>query len=279
MDHLQAVKADRAVELLHHLRVEFRGPVVVAGGEDVAGVETDSHPLVLVDALDDGSDFLERAAERGPLTGSRFEQCDRPVVRNRSVDLVERLGEPFDPGFHSRPGVGTGVRDEVGNAKFVAAFKLIGEGRDRLGEDIFLGRRKVDQVGIVDNKLVEADASAFDLGPKLLDDSRIKWFCLPLTFVLRENLDRFRSDIHAALGSAVDAARSRDVRAKCQHHVRYPSAWFAWSISSASFVALCPTTTSSPPITMGRRSRVGSSSMSESNWSSVSASISADRAR
>jgi hypothetical protein len=57
------------VQVLDRSLVAVACPDVIAGGEDVAGVETDSHPAAVIDQAEHVAKFFEAASEAASLAG------------------------------------------------------------------------------------------------------------------------------------------------------------------------------------------------------------------
>ena len=63
MKQTDAADSDCLIELLNRSLVRVAAAQVITGSEDVARVEADADPPSLVDAIDDLSQLLERAAD------------------------------------------------------------------------------------------------------------------------------------------------------------------------------------------------------------------------
>ena len=87
MQRAEAVEADDRVEVVDDAGQPLRRPHVVAGGEQVAGVEADAEALVAAGQLDQRRELLERAAERAAGAGGVLE------VQRARLGLRERLGD------------------------------------------------------------------------------------------------------------------------------------------------------------------------------------------
>ena len=86
--HLDAVEADDAIERLERLAIALFGADVVAGGQQVAGVEADADARRAVEPLEDRREVLEAVAEVGALPGGVLEQdhrCRAAAARRSSV--------------------------------------------------------------------------------------------------------------------------------------------------------------------------------------------------
>ena len=93
----EPVEADHAVELVEHGGERLGGADVVAGGEQVAGVQADAEPLVAAGGLDQPRELLERAPERAAGAGGVLE------VQRAVVGLGERLGDHLRRALDRRP--------------------------------------------------------------------------------------------------------------------------------------------------------------------------------
>ena len=71
---LELFETDDPVEFVESPPVPFFGGDVVAGGEDMAGVEADGKTVGEGGAVDDGLQVLEPVADIGPLAGGGFQE-------------------------------------------------------------------------------------------------------------------------------------------------------------------------------------------------------------
>ncbi len=67
---------------------EFVAAKIVAGGEEVGGVEADAEAILRFCFFDDGGEMLELVAEGGALAGGDFQASDYTVRRDALVDDV-----------------------------------------------------------------------------------------------------------------------------------------------------------------------------------------------
>jgi hypothetical protein len=67
VERADVLDADMAFEVVDRPLVAVARPQLVAGREDVAGVDADADALLVVDELPDRAELLERAAEAGAL--------------------------------------------------------------------------------------------------------------------------------------------------------------------------------------------------------------------
>jgi hypothetical protein len=105
----QGVPADPLPDLGEHLRVAGRLVEGVAGGEGVAGVEADPHPVRRGDLGADGRQVLQAMPQAGALPRGVLQQhADRGSGEAREHG-VERRRHPFDAGLLARPQVRAGV--------------------------------------------------------------------------------------------------------------------------------------------------------------------------
>jgi len=106
MEEAEPAETDAAGEVVEGLTVARFGRQVVAGGEEMTGVQTDADAGGAARELDDPRQMLESPAERGALAGGVFEQHPRPVRRAVREKRRHRFGNAVEAcGLGSRPGV------------------------------------------------------------------------------------------------------------------------------------------------------------------------------
>ena len=115
---IQANQRDRIRETF--VRARFLAADVVAGGEDMRGIETNTKPFRLAHVVDDVGDLFESLAETRSLTGRRFERDPGFHFRNIREHAVDRFDDLFESGFFA----GAEMRARMQNQK--RQFKLIG---------------------------------------------------------------------------------------------------------------------------------------------------------
>lgn len=89
MDAGDAIKADVFRKLLDHTFIVARLAEVIARGEKVAGVKTDTESLGLLSSVYHLPDLTKFVTEGGSLTGGRFEQHARHKAARRAMRFVE----------------------------------------------------------------------------------------------------------------------------------------------------------------------------------------------
>ena len=77
-------------------------PVGETGGQQVTGVETDPHPQMAVETIDDLGKMLEAVSKVGALPGRAFEQHQRRIVRTLVQQRAERFGDQAEVAAHGR---------------------------------------------------------------------------------------------------------------------------------------------------------------------------------
>src|SRR5256884_7106719 len=104
--------ADGRLALAHGAPVARLGAEVVAGGEQMAGIQADAEPLGPSRALHERGQLAERAADRVAGAGGVLERDLDAIARGARERLVERGGDPSEPGLepgaHWRSPVGGG---------------------------------------------------------------------------------------------------------------------------------------------------------------------------
>ena len=105
-------------EFAHHGRIALGGTKIVAGREEMAGVEADPDPFGVFDALKNGGELLEPVSDSRSLAGRRFQKDAAAIGGARAVDFVERSGDAPDAGLETVIQVGAGwtTRPETSNA-------------------------------------------------------------------------------------------------------------------------------------------------------------------
>ena len=205
----EAVQADRSIGGLEH-RLEARCCAdVVAGGEQVAGVEAQPEPGRAARGLDQRVQLLERASERPARAGGVLE------VQRAGAGLGERLGDHsagVGDGVGQRPVLGrAGVQHDAGRADRVADAQGVRERRQRLGPQVRIVGGAVDQVDGMDHDCPEiARVHGLPKGGEVL--VRVGGGT-PHPRGLAEDLDRLAAQLGAALHRQRQAAGVRDVGA------------------------------------------------------------------
>ena len=148
MDGLEARKADDAVELRQHL-VEVLADVVTAV-PDVAGVEADAELCAEFDAVDDGAQLLERAADLRALARHRLQEDRRLLVRRE--DIVELLGNQRDALLSALTDVASGVEVVEVAGQVLEPLQVVGHRLVGKAAQVLLGRTGVHRVGRMRDK-------------------------------------------------------------------------------------------------------------------------------
>src|SRR5690606_24544806 len=107
---------------------------VVAGGEEMGGIEADAEPLRVAREGDDLRKVLQAPAEPRALPGGALKADERLAPRHAGEDVVERLGHALKPRRLSLAHVGARMRHEQRDAEQVAAPDLLGEEVDALAQ-------------------------------------------------------------------------------------------------------------------------------------------------
>ena len=105
VEALQPLQPDKAVELRHGVGIALRRGGVVAGGEGVAGIETDREFPWIFRAVDNCSQFLEGPPQVGPLPGGGLDQYLPVELRHFAEELVKGRNYPCQAGLRrDQPG-------------------------------------------------------------------------------------------------------------------------------------------------------------------------------
>ena len=209
--HLQPIEADQPLELPEGGRVAAGRADVVAGGEQMAGVEADADPAVAVGLRDDRCELLERGPERRALPGGLLEQNHRLAAAPRAQQLEERRGDEREAiGLVAR-GIASRVQDDAEQAERFGAIDLVAHRLDRHPAQRRQRGGEVDQVAAVRHDGV--DAGRRHLRPELADLVGRQRAAAPLARVLGEDLQRLAAVRHGALHGPRQPAGHRHVRA------------------------------------------------------------------
>ena len=91
-------------------------PIVIVGGtqripgrENMAGVEAETQPIGLAEAIEDHRKMLEAPAQGGALAGGGFQQAADCQPAGLGMDFIQCPGNPAEAGFFVAGGVGSGV--------------------------------------------------------------------------------------------------------------------------------------------------------------------------
>ena len=209
MQRAHGAAAERARGLAQHCAQLLGRADVVAGGEQVAGVEAHAEPLARAGRVDQLGELVERAPERA--AGS----CRVLEVQLAAFAVGERRGDRL-AGARDRladvPGLRRArVQDHGARADRVPDAQRVRQRRQRFGADLLVVGGAVEQVDGVDQ-------DGFDraVGHRLAERRDVfvaidRRFPLPRRLV--EDLDRLTAALHTALDCLRQAAGGRDVRA------------------------------------------------------------------
>ena len=118
---------------------------VVAAVPDVAGVEADTELVIVFDAVDDGAQFLKRAADLRALARHRLQEHGRLLVRREHI--VELLCDEFDALLSSLPDVAAGVEVVEIAGQVLEALDVVGHRLVCKAPQIFLSGTGIHRVG------------------------------------------------------------------------------------------------------------------------------------
>src|SRR4029079_9832854 len=81
MKYLELIESDNLVKIGHRHIVGSLIPEIVSSGKDMAGIETNPDPALVLDQRDNGGDFLESPSQMRPLPCRRLKQDHRRAIR------------------------------------------------------------------------------------------------------------------------------------------------------------------------------------------------------
>src|SRR5207253_4719013 len=203
--------ADGRLALGHGAPVARRGPDVVAGREQMAGIQADAEPLGPSRALDERGQLAERAADRVAGAGGVLERDLDAIARGARERLVERGGDPSEPGLEPGAHVRARMEDDAREAERLRALELVGERGHRLGPQ---GRIRISQVDEVARMGEDVSDRCRTTGcgerPRFI---RREGLGRPLSLVFQEDLDRAAAELAPALEGQMQPTRDGYVSA------------------------------------------------------------------
>src|SRR5438874_10774886 len=185
---------------------------VVAGDEQVAGVQAHAHPLGAPHAPDDPRQVLERSPERVAPAGRVLEGHAHAGARRADQRLVHRPRHRVEAGLPPRAHVRAGVHDQTAETQRLGALQLVRERVDGLPPGRGHGRGQVDEVAAVREGVPDPRAAA--RGAERAGGGRVEGRRRPLALVLEEDLDGAAAEVAAPRRRQGKAARDRDGRAQ-----------------------------------------------------------------
>ena len=140
-----------------------------------------------MNAIDHGSELLERGAEARALAGGGFKQAAGFDAVRLAVRFVESTYHGGNASLFATGCKSTWVRYEIRNSKSIGANHFENERVDRLFPQRGIGTRQVDEVGVMRERMRDTKFSE----PVLEERDVVvgKFFGLPLVVVLGEQLD------------------------------------------------------------------------------------------
>lgn len=208
---VEVIEADDPIEFFQGFFPALFGADVVAGDENVAGVDADADPDFFMNRLDDRGDLLKSVADARSLPRGHFEEeAGLPTLRE-IFEFEEAFNNRFDALLDGSTGGSAGMKIEVRDFEEMAPLKFFAKSVSAFFERLCDGRSKVDQVAVV----------AHDLGNACLiegffpeSDLFIPDFAaVPLFLVAGEELDGGRADVAPLVKGILGPARSRGMGA------------------------------------------------------------------
>src|SRR6266571_3921261 len=111
MDRRETVESNQAIEFAEGLLDPGFAADVVAGGEDVRGIETNTEPLRLAHVFDEVSDLLEPVTETRTLPSRCLQRDPRFHLWNFAKHAVDRSDNFFEAGFFASADVGARMQN------------------------------------------------------------------------------------------------------------------------------------------------------------------------
>lgn len=198
----------------HRLRSGLAGQVV-AGGEEVAGVQADADPPGCIDPRENLLQVLESVPKAVSLSGGGFEADPGGESGQPSVHLVERPSH--QPEALPRRWVRTRMEDQRADAERLAPEQLLSYRVQAASPNDRILRRKVDEVAPVSDRRHARGACGTSERSSLLGGERGS---APGPAGAGEDLQRACAVLHRATEGERDAARDRLVRAQ-PHTARF----------------------------------------------------------
>ena len=147
VERAEVFQPDYLLEIIQRLFESRRFPQVVPRGVDVAGIETDADPFLVIDEGDDVAQVFERGADDVAAARHGFE--DGRDGSGGRVGAIEGFGDAGDGGGAGVAACPARVKVVESDAEGFAAAEVVEEGIVSLGGffGVFLG--EVDEVGAV----------------------------------------------------------------------------------------------------------------------------------
>ena len=238
MPAAQVAQADGRVEFVEHPRVACARAQVVAGREQVAGVQAHPGAIGIGDALDQRGKLFEGAADVRPLPRRALHHGRHAFgLLQRLVDVPGDLLDAALAGhLHALLG-GAGVEVQVAEPEHLAAAHLVQERDAGLGDHLRIGTAQVDQVAVMRQDVAGREpvlpAGAAEGGGVLVRQRAL----VPDPLVAGEHADGGGAELHRIAHGVLDAPGDRHVRADAFH----PAVLIGRPVAEVSCPALpCP---------------------------------------
>ena len=182
-----ALDADVFRQFSDHSRVIRFGADVVAGGENVTGVDANADALGGSQPMDDRTEFGEISSQARALAGGGFQQRHAANVGMLAEDLIQRRRGTFHGNLDRLLARGSGVDDQVRDIKRIAALELFDESAPAFVVEFVARGGEVDQICRVSHD--GGDTRRFAQFLPLGQISGFERRRFPLSLVFDENLD------------------------------------------------------------------------------------------
>ena len=146
MNGSETIESDYAIEFAKRFLSPPFAADVVAGGENVRGVQTNTKALRFAHVLDDARDLLESVAETRALASGCFERDPRFDFRDFSKHAVDRGDDFFESGFFAGAEMRAGMKNQKWKLELIGPSKLFRQSADGIRVKLRIGGREIDQI-------------------------------------------------------------------------------------------------------------------------------------
>lgn len=211
VDNAETVQADGFVEQSDGVSVTVVGAEIVAGGEDVAGVEADAKAVGRFDSVDDAGEVFEGVAEGVAGAGGGFEQ-DFSSGGDFFEDTVQGGADLVDALDDAPAAVGAGVEYKKVDVKKVATAVFVEKGGEAFSIDGSVGCGGIDQIAAVGDNGIKTGLAADLL--ECVDLGWDQWGMVPLSLISDEELNTLAAQFLSRQQGVMESARNGKVGAK-----------------------------------------------------------------
>src|SRR5205823_5433901 len=119
---------------------------VIAGGEEMAGIQTNPEALRAAHLVINLGQVLEVIAEATPLPGSVLQSHANRRLLCRLKDFIKTGDDLLKPGLFTLAQVRTGMHDQKGEAKVCRELNLLNERLQRFVAVVAIRRAEIDEI-------------------------------------------------------------------------------------------------------------------------------------